>query len=630
MVLSRRRSIVVIVSIALLAWMSLAVVVLPFSAHYSVTAMSDQTSVLNLGLNRFADFPSLNPYAPTYVNPIDSELYLRCIATDIPPGPLLEMRLCNSWSDNSNYTSYTFNLMSNLKWSNGSPLNASDLAESFVLANITQEFTPVLSAINTVNSTAVTVTMAQSQPNFPEQLENLFIIPNSTFSQVPIANISSFTNFNDILGAGPYIMNNYTTGTNPLIMTPNPYYYAGQPYYSEVVIHIYSSAQAYTAALLAGQLDAQWFGGTGEQLAAYQNLTGYSTFVVPYAYAMEPVMLNWLSTPLNNQSFRQALAYSTNRSAIAQAVYGPGYVLQTYGMYQNLTSGEPTYSPNATMATQLFAQAGLTKTNGAWTFANGTKVSLTISFPSVDTNAQNIATLLAQQWTAAGLQATPSSTEQATFYASLVSNNWQVAIAQDYGVSYLSCCNFLQSLPSAGIKAFLALNGTGDWITPQIGQLVTQFQVLPVASTQAQTLAQQIAGLVAQQVPVIPMYEGSGIIIYNNHLNWGNQAAQTGLFSYQTDTQEPFYAQALFLVRPASASNSTTTSASSSSTSSSSAPTTSTSSVVSSSSTPTSTSATTSKSSSATSLSDAYALVVVVVLVVAALALIFSRRSKRV
>lgn len=619
MTISRQRSaFLVVVSIALLTWLALAGVVLSSSPHHSATAVSAQTTTLNLGLNRFADFPSLNPYAPTYVNPIDSELYLRCIATDIPPGPLLEMRLCNSWSDNSNYTSYTFNLISNLKWSDGSALNATDLAESFVLANITQEFTPVLSSIKVVNSTAVTVTMAQSQPNFPEQLENLFIIPNSVFSQVPLANISSFTNFAHILGAGPYVINNYTTGTNPLIMTPNPYYYQGTPYFSQVVIHIYSSAQAYTSALLSGQLDAQWFGGTGEELAPYQNLSGYSSFVVPYGYAMEPIMLNWLSTPFNNQSFRQALAYSTNRTAIAQAVYGPGYLLQTYGMYQNLTSGEPTYSPNATAAAQLFAAAGLTKSNGAWTFSNGTKVSISISFPTVDTNAQNIATLLAQQWTAAGLQATTSPTEQGTFYANLVSNSWQVAIAQDYGPSYLSCCNFLQSLPSAGNKPFLALNGT-DWITPQIGQLVAQFEVLPVASTQAQTLAQQIAGLVAQQVPVIPMYEGSGINIYNNHLNWGNEAAQTGLFSYQTDTQEPYYYQALFLVRPASASISST----SSSVSTSSAP--SSSSVVTSTSSPSS-----STSSSSTSLSAAYALVVVVVvLVAAALALIYSRRNKR-
>lgn len=622
MSISRRRSIFVVVLVALLAWMSLAGLTLSPSAHHSATALSAQTTVLTLGLNRFADFPSLNPYAPTYVNPIDSELYLRCIATDIPPGPLLELRLCNSWSDNSNYTSYTFNLISNLKWSNGSPLNATDLAESFVVANYTQNFVPYLSNISVVNSTAVSVTLPQSQPNFPEQLENLFIVPNSVYSQVPLGNISSFTNFNDILGAGPYVINNYTRGTNPLIMTPNPYYYLGKPYYDEVVINIYSSAQAYTAALLAGQLDAQWFGGTGEELAAYQNLSGYSSSVTPLAYAMEPIMLNWLSAPLNNQSFRQALAYSTNRTAIASAVYGPGYILQTYGMYQTLTSGEPTYNPNATMAAQLFEQAGLTKSNGAWTFANGTKVSLTISFPSVDTNAQNIATLLAQQWTAAGLQATPSSAEQATFYSSLVSNSWQVAIAQDYGPSYLSCCNFLQTLPSAGAKSFLALNGTTQWITPQIGQLASQFEVLPVASTQAQTLAQQIAGLVAQQVPVIPMYEGSSITIYNNHLYWGSQANQTGIFSYQTDTQNPYYAQALFLVRPLSTSNVTTTVTSS----------TSSSSVPASSSTVTSTSAvvSSSTSSSSTSLVVISAVVVVVIVVVAALALVYSRRGKQV
>lgn len=601
-------------------------------APRSVTAVSAQSPTsLTLGLNRFADFPSLNPYAPTYTNPIVSELYLRCLSTDIPPGPLLELRLCNSWSNNANYTSYTFNLMSNLKWSNGSPLNSSDLAESFVLANYTQEFVPDLSNITAVNSTAVTVTLPESQPNFPEQLQNLFIIPNSVYGQVPLANISSYTGFSNIVSNGPYTISNYTRGTNPLIMTPNPYYYQGKPYYDQVVINIYSSAQAYTAALLAGDLDAQWFAGTGEQLAAYQNLSGYTSFIVPYAYGMEPIMLNWLYAPLNNQSFRQALAYSTNRTAIASAVYGPGYVLQTYGMYQNLTSGEPTYNPNATMAAQLFTAAGLKKSNNAWTYPNGTQVSLTISFPSSDTAAQNIATLLAQQWSAAGLQVTPSATEQATFYASLVSNNWQVAIAQDYGPSYLSCCNFMQTLPSAGAKSFLAINATNQWITPQIGQLVSQFEVLPVASTQAQTLAQQIAGLVAQQVPVIPTYEGSGITIYNNKLYWGSQANQTGLFSYQSDTQEPFYAQAWFLARPLNASSSSSSS-SSSSIAASSSPGSSSSSSSTSVPTTVSTSSSSSLSSSSTSSSsgtlEIVGAIVVIVVIIAAAAVFMMRRGR--
>ena len=592
---------------------------LVFAVNPATTGATTAGTTLNVGLNRFATIPSLNPYSPTYVNPLDSEMYLRCVHIQYAPATAYGNVLCNSESWNANYTSWTLNLIPGLKWSDGSPLNSTDLAWSLLDGNSTGYFSPYLTSVKILNSTAVTATVPISQPDWLANLENIFIVPHEVFGTVPLSNLTSYTAFTNIVGAGPYILPSYTAGTNPLIMVPNPYYYQGNDqYYSQVAVHIFSSLQSMESAMLAGQINIMWFSGDSQDAAPFNNVAGVSVYQFTSTDNYQIFNINYLKAPLNNESFRQGLAYATDRNALSTTVNGAGYSLINYGLGPSVQSGENTYPYNTTLALQSFAQDGLKYTGGQLQYANGTQVSLTLSFPSGEPDSQNIATLAAQEWAKVGIQVNTQLVDATTLYSNFGTGNWQIATLSEDGTTGTPI-RYTDQLQSSGltIVTLAATPGTpatvDQYVTPQIGQLIVNQSLVPTGSAAYNGLTAQITPLVAQQVVAIPLYTQPDIIVYSSNIFFGanstNANLATGIYNYQSDVQQPYAPSTFYVARPLSAvsstssasttSSSTTTSVVSTTSTASTTPTTST--TVSTSSAPSS-STTTSSSSSSTAL----------------------------
>lgn len=541
-------------------------------------------TTLNVGLNRFATIPSLNPYSPVYVNPLDSEMYLRCVQVDYAPASHDTGKLCNSWSSNSNYTTWNLNLMSGLKWSDGSPLNATDLAWSLLYGNATGYFTPYLSSVKTDNATGVTVTVPISQPNWLDNMENIFIVPYENWKSTPISAIANYTAFTNIVGAGPYILPSYTAGTNPLIMMPNQYYYGGNnQYYSQVDVHIFSSLSSMESAMLAGQIDIMWYAGTGQSTSAF-NSSSVKVFEFTATDQYQILNLNYLKAPLNNVSFREGLAYATDRNALSQTVYGPGYALINYGGGPTVASGENTYPYNTTAAQQMFTKAGLTMSGGKLDFSNGSQVTINLQIPTGEPDSQNIATLVAQQWAKVGINVQTQVTDATTLYADFGTGNWQAASLTEDGTTGTPI-RYTDQLQSSGLTIVTAGGTPGkaatpaQYITPQVGELIGNQSVVPTGSAQYNALTAQLTPIIAQLVPMIPLYTDADIVVYNSNINFGSNSTNpndaTGIYDYQTNVQQPYNDGSFYYAHPLSAASST---ASAGSSTTSSAPTTSSSS----------------------------------------------------
>ena len=626
----------------LLAGSALTVTLNPTIVHATTPG-----TTLDVGLNRFATIPSLNPYSPTYVNPIDSEMYLRCVHVQYAPATPNGDVLCDSTSSNANYTSWTLNLIPGLKWSDGSPLNATDLEWSLLDGNATGYFSPYLTSVKVLNSTAVSVSVPISQPDWLANLENIFVVPHENFGTVPLANITSYTAFTNGVGSGPYILPSYTAGANPLIMVPNPYYYQGNDqYYSQVAVHIFSSLQSMQSAMLAGQISMMWFSGTSQAAAPFNNVPGVSVFEFTHTDNYQILNLNYLKAPLNNEAFREGLAYATDRNALATTVNGPGYSLVNYGLAPAVQQGENTYPYNTTLAMQSFVQAGLKYTNGQLQYANGTQVSLTLSFPSGEPDSQNIATLVALQWAKVGIQVNTQLVDASTLYSNFGTGNWQIATLSEDGTTGTPI-RYSDQLQSAGltIVTLAATPGTpataNQYVTNQIGQLIINQTLVPTGSAQYNALTAQISPLVAQQVVAIPLYTQAAIVVYSSNIFFGanstNPDLATGIYNYQTDVQEPYAPSTFYVARPLSAistsSTSTTSSTSIGSTTSTPSTTSTTSiSTVSTSSVASSTTTTTSSTSSSSALNNYIFPVLAIALFIIATtgALASSRRRSRI
>ncbi|MDA4112759.1 MAG: ABC transporter substrate-binding protein [Thaumarchaeota archaeon] len=609
--------------------------------HPSTAQGATPGTTLNAGLNRFATIPSLNPYSPVYVNPIDSEMYLRCVHVDDAPAKHFTNILCTSETAANNYTSWTMNLMSGLKWSDGSPLNATDLQWSLIDGNATGYFSPYLTSVKVLNSTAVTAIVPYSQPNWLENMENIFIVPHESFN-VPLSSLASFTDFTNIVGAGPYILPSYTAGTNPLLMVPNQYYYLGNnQYYAQVAVHIFSSLTSMESAMLAGQIDIMWYGGTGQSTGPFNGANGIGVYVRPTPANYQILNLNYLKAPLNTVAFRQGLAYATDRNAISQTVNGPGYTLINYGGGPSVASGENTYSFNTTLAKQMFVQAGMKYSSGGQLqYTNGTQVTLTIEVPTGEPDSANIASLAAQQWANVGIHVLTDTVEATSLYAAFGSGAWQIASLQEDGTTG-NPIRYTDQLQSSGlsITTVAATPGTpataGQFVTRQIGNLILNQSLVPTGSTAYNAITDQLTPLVANQVVMIPLYTESAITVYNNKISFGTNATDpnqsTGIYNYQTDVQAPYADTTFYYVHPLSAGTSTTTSSATTTSSSKTGSTGSSTTTITTTTTATvtTTPSTTSSSSSSTSLSNYIFPVVAITALVLAVTGILASSKRR-
>lgn len=639
--------------------------------HSQVSAKATQSnSTFSIGEIGVPPISAVNPFNPASDFTTIGILYDYMFSLNWPPLPYITGVMAAGWSQNANGTSYVLSLRPNLKWDNGSPLNATDLAFTLNLYNESQLFPQTLTNVTILNSTSVNFTLSSPDPQFI--LEGLIgngfaVLPYQTFGSVAFSNLTSFQNLNNIVADGPYVFYNYT-GQNPIVYTANPYYWNGPPHFQTMDFYFYSSQSSYSNAYVAGQVDAISPGFAYQQVQPIGNLSGHSVIGPPYAtpaLTVEALLNDWVY-PTSLTAFRRALAYATNSTLINQEVNGPyanqsvanqDYLLNTYNQQIGFSNGTgPTgYSYNVTKAKQILQAAGFKYSGNTLEYSNGTAVTLTLLYRNYEPYTASVATILTSEWGQLGIGATPQEVVSSTLRS--MANNatgWQVIIAgvlgpqTDNGVT-----------PGPGI-----LNDIGDyWVygpnqthddwNSTFYSVIQKLQLDTPNSSQFNADAQNASEIYVQGVPTIPLFNTYNWLAVSNSFYWGNPQNYTGIYYTQAITGLAYWDLALDTVAPASSSSSSTTSSSSSPTStttsmsasvstnqsmssstsmpSSNSSSTSTPIVTTSSSGPatalssTSSSATSSSSSSNNSTLYAVAAVVVIIIVIAAIVAVMRR-----
>jgi peptide/nickel transport system substrate-binding protein len=285
------------------------------------------TSPTTLSLGEIATPPlaSMNPLNPSSNVFI---LYEYLFAMNWPPQSYITPLLAQGYSSNAAGTQYTINLRSNLKWSDNSPLNASDLAFTLSYDNNTLgEFSPAIHTMTVLNSTAVQVNLAGTDVNWVADNiigNGVYVAPKEVFSKIPAANITSYQNFNNIVSDGPYMLPGGYNNQNPIVYQANPNYWNGAPAVKTLQFYLYSSNTAYFNAFVSGQIDGAGYFGDYNGLQTIANVAGTTTLGPPLATpgCTAGAYLNAWVYPTNVTAFRQALAWATNVTQINNQLNG--------------------------------------------------------------------------------------------------------------------------------------------------------------------------------------------------------------------------------------------------------------------------------------------------------------------
>ncbi|MEZ5290761.1 MAG: ABC transporter substrate-binding protein [Vicinamibacterales bacterium] len=306
----------------------------------------------------------------------------------------LEPWLAERWTSSPDGLVYTLVLREGLRWSDGEPFTAEDVAFTFaaiadpavksVLAgNLLIDDQPL--TVATPDSRTVVVTFPKPFGPGLRLLDNFVILPKHRLGRAQADGTMSqawgpTTPPAEMSGMGPFVLSSYEPGQR-LILARNPHYWrrdeAGQPlpYLDGLVVEIVPDQNAELLGLQAGRLDLTQQQLRAEDYARARDLERQGAVrVIEVGVALDPDVFffnlrpsAWAKDPrrrwLPTDEFRQAISHAVDREAYANTVYlgaaVPVHGPVTPGNRQWFWPDLPRYAFDRSKAEALLASLGL-------------------------------------------------------------------------------------------------------------------------------------------------------------------------------------------------------------------------------------------------------------------------------
>lgn len=461
-----------------------------------------------------------NPFSP--VDPANT-----AGATNLVYEPLLQFNLLKpgtiypwlatayKWSNGGQ--TITFTLRSGVKFTNGWPFNAANVAWEFnLIKNSTVMNTsglPITSASAT-NPTTVVINFSRPVYTLLYFIANTPQLPENVWSKV--SNPATFADTNPV-GTGPYEVSNFTS--QGITLTRSPHYWGGVPPVAKVEFPAYSSNDSANLALEQGQLD--WAGNFVQNIkTAWVGKNPSTNHYWDAPLSTQNLLPNLTEFPFNGAAglaVREAVSYGINRATISAdgedsqqpAATGPasltGLVMPTDQSYVTpATSGYVTqYDP--AKAEQILKAAGWKMGSNGVFELGGKPLAFTIEDPSAYTDYITDDQIIAQELKQVGMDVTVQGVSVQKFGTDVNDGTFQMVNRYSTvgPTPYFMYDQFLDD----SITAPIGKNANGDFerfYSSQAQALLKQF----ASTDNSQTQLNDIVGMekiIATQLPIIPI-----------------------------------------------------------------------------------------------------------------------------
>jgi peptide/nickel transport system substrate-binding protein len=302
------------------------------------------TIVLRVGWAEPVD--SLNPFvgssAAAYeVWALDYDELTRPVAATMDAGP----DLATSWQVSSNGRTWTFHLRQGVKWQDGVPFTAADVAwtYNFIIKHQDNNFASYVHGIGKVTAPDTsTVVFSCTRAKSDMLCQPVPILPKHIWSKVSAsAALKGFRNGPPVVGTGPFMTTGFKRDSY-VNMERNPYYWGTPPIVNEVRFLSYKNKGQLVDDLKSGALDAA--DGIPQsrfaELATDPDIDAIGAVQLAYdELAFNCYKGKSLGNPvLRDAAFRRALNWAIDKPAIIAAAYGgygrPADTVVTSGYYQ--------------------------------------------------------------------------------------------------------------------------------------------------------------------------------------------------------------------------------------------------------------------------------------------------------
>jgi peptide/nickel transport system substrate-binding protein len=264
-------------------------------------------------------------------------------AGNLHPGLAQELPSLQNGGISADEKTWTIRLRPNLKWSDGSPLTAADVAFSLNTyadphfgRNGGFPLHDSADPIDFLGATVLDPITVRFTLAHPDHLLLAILadgvagpIPREIFGAVPPGDIAkSQQGFFPTVVSGPFKMKEHVQGDH-LTVVRNPNYYQGpaKPYLDQITFKFFPSQEAILSALQAGTVDTTYVVPRAS-LDRARELTSYSIYLDQFPSGYEALIFNLTSPMLKDLAVRQALTLSLDPRQV-MALFPPGTAAPT-------------------------------------------------------------------------------------------------------------------------------------------------------------------------------------------------------------------------------------------------------------------------------------------------------------
>ncbi len=289
--------------------------------------------------------------------------------------------LAESWTSSNDGLTWTFKIREGVKWSDGQPLTAKDIAFSY---NFQKKFelTNFLSALDGIKTAkapdATTLVLECSKPKADILSMWVPVVPEHIWSKFKTYDeVVKFANTPPIVGSGPFQIVEWRKGRFVRCVA-NKEYWGGKPNVDELVFQIYTNQDTLAQDLKIGSIDLA-INISPVQMKLLKDQDGIEADACAQK-AFDYLSLNCYEGPslgnpvLKDVKFRQALNWAIDKQKMTDLAYqgaaDPGTSIFEVDFYdpeldwhwQPPTDVEYQYDP--AKAKQILADAGYKDTDG--------------------------------------------------------------------------------------------------------------------------------------------------------------------------------------------------------------------------------------------------------------------------
>jgi peptide/nickel transport system substrate-binding protein len=437
--------------------------------------------------------------------------------------PVPELGLSYAWSGNGK--TLTITTRSGVKWSDGKPFTAADVAFTFnLLAKYPALNVPATPVPVSATGSGDTAVLTFSQPEFA----NLFLIlETQILPQHVWASISNPVTYTDAtpVGTGPYVLGKFSA--QGFTMTENPDYYGKSSLHvPEVDFPAYTSNANLVTPVASGAID--WAGNsiTGVQQNYLSKNTDNHTWLASAPYMSDNnvvgLFFNVTKAPLNDPAVRQAVSYAIDRQQLSvdgesgnepTETTSSGLMLPVDQSYLTASLGSdlPAAGDPAKAAAILKAD-GYSKVGGFWT-KNGKKITFSIMDPVSYSDYYEDSQLITKQLVAQGFNVTVQGeggpNGPTVWTSNLNDGNFTAAI--HWGAQGLTPYFFYNNWMNYSLSAPDGKTASADYgrfDDPAAQTALNQYASSGTAAGQDAAIT-KLESIMSTQVPVAPLLLGA-------------------------------------------------------------------------------------------------------------------------